>query len=159
MLDSFADRRRLSHSSCHETRSSILDRSGAAAVTDQKERAVPCGSCQACCRREWILLDPAAGDVIELYETEDVVNSRNGKTTKALAHKANGDCLYLGATGCTIHGYRPHLCRIFDCRVHYLNMMKKPPRERDRELREQFNVREMFTIGRDMLKKHPLVEE
>jgi Fe-S-cluster containining protein len=125
----------------------------------EKERIVPCGSCQACCRREWIILDPAAGDVIELYETEDVVDARTGKDAKALAHKTNGDCLYLGAAGCTIHSRRPQVCRSFDCRVHYLNMMKKPRREREQALRGAFNVRELFGIGRDMLKKYPIADE
>ena len=48
-------------------------------MTDAKERIVPCGTCQACCRREWIVLDPAAGDVIEIYETVEVVDPRSGR--------------------------------------------------------------------------------
>jgi len=33
-----------------------------------------------------------------------------------LAHKANGDCIYLDELGCSIHGRAPSLCRIADCR-------------------------------------------
>ncbi len=128
-------------------------------MTDAKERVVPCGSCQACCRREWIFLDAASGDVVEIYHTEEAIHPVTGKLAKALAHKANGDCIYLGATGCTIHGYRPHLCRIFDCRIHYLNLAKKPARERSVELRSAAKVRELYEVGRDMLNKFPIVEE
>lgn len=44
------------------------------------------------------------------YETESV----NGR--QVLAHKLNGDCVYLGPGGCSIYDRRPILCRAFDCR-------------------------------------------
>ena len=34
-----------------------------------------------------------------------------------LDHKSNGDCIYLGDTGCTIHARRPQMCRELDCRI------------------------------------------
>lgn len=135
----------------------MLARDGASAMTE-KERSVPCGSCQACCQREWIILDPAAGDVIELYETEDAIDPKSALPAKALAHKPNGDCFYLAPGGCSIHGHRPHMCRIFDCRVHYLNTVKMPASERQRQLRAHPNVKRIHEIGRAMLKKHPLIE-
>jgi hypothetical protein len=33
-----------------------------------------------------------------------------------LAHKPNGDCIYLDEHGCSIHGRAPSLCRVADCR-------------------------------------------
>jgi len=33
-----------------------------------------------------------------------------------IAHLPNGDCVYLGDNGCTIHGRAPALCRAADCR-------------------------------------------
>lgn len=33
-----------------------------------------------------------------------------------LAHKANGECVYLGKKGCTIHDRAPIVCKAFDCR-------------------------------------------
>ena len=128
-------------------------------MTDAKERLVPCGTCQACCRREWIVLDPAAGDVVEIYETVEVVDPRSGRAAEALAHQENGDCVYLGPEGCTIHSYRPRICRQFDCRVHYRSIAKKPAHERNQALRESPNLRELYEIGRAMQKKHPLAEE
>ena len=34
-----------------------------------------------------------------------------------IAHKPNGDCVYLGESGCTIHEKRPRMCREMDCRI------------------------------------------
>jgi Fe-S-cluster containining protein len=34
-----------------------------------------------------------------------------------LDHKPNGDCIYLGQTGCTIHEDKPLMCQRMDCRV------------------------------------------
>lgn len=75
---------------------------------------------------------------------------------KALAHKPNADCLYLGPEGCTIHAWRPNLCRIFDCRLYYQQERAKPRRERRRDLEAQFKARELFEIGRAMQAKHPV---
>jgi hypothetical protein len=33
-----------------------------------------------------------------------------------LAHKPNGECVYLNEQGCSIHGRAPSLCRTADCR-------------------------------------------
>lgn len=33
-----------------------------------------------------------------------------------LAHKENGDCIYLGVGGCSIHDRKPRMCREMDCR-------------------------------------------
>ncbi len=33
-----------------------------------------------------------------------------------LAHKPNGECVYLDKDGCSIHDHAPSLCRIADCR-------------------------------------------
>lgn len=124
----------------------------------QKAHIVPCGSCHACCREQWVFLDPAAGDIPELYDTVDVVDPKNGATVKALAHKPNGDCHYLGTDGCTIHDRAPATCQAFDCRLYYLGMMAKPRLIRKREIRDQFSAKELFEIGRDMQRKYPVNE-
>ena len=55
---------------------------------------VPCNGCTLCCQRD--LLFP--GHLM-------------------LAHKPNGDCIYLDREhGCTIHDCRPRMCREMDCR-------------------------------------------
>ncbi|MGB5831584.1 MAG: hypothetical protein WBG92_06280, partial [Thiohalocapsa sp.] len=34
-------------------------------------------------------------------------------------HKGNGDCVYLGESGCERHASAPQLCREMDCRLLY----------------------------------------
>jgi hypothetical protein len=72
---------------------------------------VPCNGCTLCCQ----------GDAVRL-EVEDM---KMGYRTEPhpyipgalmIAHKPNGDCVYLGAEGCTIHDRAPSLCRVADCR-------------------------------------------
>jgi hypothetical protein len=39
-----------------------------------------------------------------------------------IAHKPNGDCIYLAERGCSIHDRAPSLCKAADCRgvaAHY----------------------------------------
>jgi len=120
------------------------------------DRAVPCGACSFCCRKEWVLLSPEAGDVVELYETEAVFDPSRKRPGKALAHKPNGDCFYLGPGGCTIHSWRPSLCRSFDCRLYYLQELAKPRRERRREQETRFKAKELFEIGRALNAQFPV---
>ena len=66
-----------------------------------------------------------------------------------LATEANGQCVYLGATGCTIYDRRPLLCRSFDCREHYLIL---PRQDRDNLVRLGLSSRAVFNAGRARLK-------
>lgn len=77
-----------------------------------KTHEVPCGACQACCKRQLIILEPE--DDPFAYDC-DVIRGPNG-LLHSVKHKANGDCIYLGQMGCTIHGRAPAICRQFDCR-------------------------------------------
>ena len=65
-----------------------------------------------CCVADAIRLLP--GDDPTQYETEPhpVVAD-----ALMLAHKDNGECLYLGPTGCIIHDRKPIMCREMDCRL------------------------------------------
>jgi Fe-S-cluster containining protein len=62
-------------------------------------------------------------DAGEGYETEEL----GGVTV--LKHKANGDCVYLGESGCTIHGRAPVMCRVYDCREQYRRYSRGERRE------------------------------
>jgi Fe-S-cluster containining protein len=119
-------------------------------------RSVPCGSCQHCCRHEYVAVDPAEGDIVELYETIDVINPFTQQPQKALARKPNGDCLYLGAAGCTIHGRHPAACRRFDCRLVYLGLKKMPRVERRLQIREHHDMDALYEIGGRMQRAYPL---
>jgi len=75
-------------------------------------REVPCNGCTLCCER-WDLVRLMPGDDPALYQTE-----RHPFLEGALmlAHKPNGDCVYLTAAGCSIHDHSPQQCREMDCR-------------------------------------------
>lgn len=76
------------------------------------EDAIPCDGCTLCCHNDMVRLLP--GDDKFEYETEPhpVLAGE-----RMLAHKANGDCLYLGDKGCSIHDHKPQMCREMDCRI------------------------------------------
>ena len=122
----------------------------------EKNFGVPCGTCQHCCKHEWIIIDPAKGDVLELYDTTEIVNPINGQPAHALKHKDNGDCIYLSETGCTIHGRHTAICRAFDCRRFYLNMQSLPRAERRRQLKTIHRFQESFDIGKRMQDEFPV---
>lgn len=81
--------------------------------------AVPCDGCTACCHFDLVVLHPAEGDDPSQYQTVKAVHPLSGKPILALARQANGDCIYLGPQGCTIHDRAPLICREFDCRRWY----------------------------------------
>jgi hypothetical protein len=73
---------------------------------------VPCGGCKACCHRERIVLAPDETG----YVTEPALGPDVPGDARMLAHKPNGDCIYLGEQGCTIWESAPRVCQAFDCR-------------------------------------------
>ncbi len=71
----------------------------------------PCNGCTLCCRQDAIrLLDE---DDASTYATEP---HPAGGGLLMLAHKPNGECIYLEPNGCGIHDRAPSLCRSADCR-------------------------------------------
>ena len=80
-------------------------------MKELKTKFVPCNGCTLCCQ----------GDAIRLTEednAEDYLTEPHSYIPGALmlAHKPNGDCIYLNETGCSIHNRAPSLCRSADCR-------------------------------------------
>jgi len=67
-----------------------------------------------CCRGDAVRLLP--GDDAATYITEPHPHIRDALM---LAHKANGDCIYLTEAGCGIHERSPIMCREMDCRNVY----------------------------------------
>lgn len=70
-----------------------------------------CAGCRKCCIGDLIPLVP--GDHPTQYKTSLVEGVR------VLRHR-HGSCVYLGKSGCKIHGSAPQMCRAFDCRAYYL---------------------------------------
>ena len=75
-------------------------------------RKVPCNGCTLCCHKDAIRLLPE--DTVSLYNTEPHPYIPGGVM---LAHKPNGECVYLRENGCSIHDTAPVLCRSADCRT------------------------------------------
>ena len=74
-------------------------------------REVPCNGCTICCQGDAIRLQDE--DIVADYMT---VPHPYLKNIFMLAHKENGDCIYLSDSGCSIHDRAPSLCRTADCR-------------------------------------------
>ena len=74
-------------------------------------REVPCNGCTLCCQGDAIRLQPE--DDASQYLTEPHPYAAG---TLMLAHKPNGDCIYMTNSGCSIHDRAPLLCRAADCR-------------------------------------------
>lgn len=71
-----------------------------------------CAGCRTCCLGDTVALHP--GDNPAAYKTK-LVDGR-----RVLAKGKDGNCIYLGPKGCTIHGRQPQECRAFDCRKYAL---------------------------------------
>lgn len=84
---------------------------------------VPCNGCTACCKASLFKVSVFlhADEDAAAYKTVKV----DGDQRPALARAPNGDCVYLGQTGCTIWNvapFAPRECRGFDCRALYRDL-------------------------------------
>ena len=73
---------------------------------------VPCNGCTLCCHN----------DAVRILPHEDAMRWRTEPhpyhpLAVMLAHKPNGDCVYLGEHGCTIQSDKPQQCCEMDCRA------------------------------------------
>lgn len=76
-----------------------------------KTTFVPCNGCTLCCQGDAIRLTEEDNPSDYLTETHPYIAG-----ALMLAHKQNGDCIYLDEKGCSIHERAPSLCRSADCR-------------------------------------------
>lgn len=81
-----------------------------------------CDGCITCCIK----------DKVSLMPDEDPAGYRTVLVdgTHFLERNAEGNCVYLTPTGCSIHERRPFVCRRYDCRIFAMRMTKLPPLER-----------------------------
>lgn len=94
-------------------------------MTEIQTSIVPCNGCVTCCKKDNIFLMPEHGDDPTQYVTEPSRHPLSGVEGVMIAHKENGDCYYLGETGCTIYDKRPACCRAYDCRKNFLSFTKR----------------------------------
>lgn len=86
--------------------------------TNIKRADVPCGSCTLCCRT---LIVPLANEEFEKYDWAWITTREGKRLGRALQRRPNGECVYLGEQGCTIHDHAPHVCQTFSCSDLFLN--------------------------------------
>ena len=121
---------------------------------DKTARAdVPCAGCTLCCRRDALILHPEMGDDPTQYETVPTTHPLTGEPAEMLAHKPNGDCVYLDrSTGCTIHDRAPAICREFDCRAFYRRLVETSTRKDRRRMIERGLIsKSVLVAGRKRL--------
>jgi Fe-S-cluster containining protein len=87
-------------------------KSGNIKVNQPARKEVPCNGCTLCCQH----------DAIRLYKEDNAPDYLTEPHPffpgeLMLAHKPNGECIYLSENGCTIHHKAPLLCRVADCRI------------------------------------------
>jgi hypothetical protein len=107
---------------------------------------VPCGKCRLCCQT---MIVPLAKEEYENYAWAWVTTRSGERLGRALQRKPNGDCVYLGPDGCTIHATAPHVCQRFDCR----DLILKTDRVgRRKAIKSGELPKALFDRGREMLK-------
>jgi len=88
-------------------------------------RATPfsyaCGRCSRCCRNKGIMLNPY--EVLRLARNQGLSTTAfiarfTDRAGTRLAQRADGACVFLGATGCSVHADRPLVCRIYPLARH-----------------------------------------
>lgn len=104
------------------------------------QEKINCAGCTACCKNENLALYPEHGDNPEEYEVRLVKSPITGGVVFALKQKPNGDCIYLGSSGCTIYGRRPYACRRFSC-VRWLQNIGDEAFPRTRTEREAAEIK------------------
>lgn len=112
---------------------------------------VPCDGCKVCCVRETIILHPECGYVVASYDAAPIKNPITGATDMAIRHKPNGECVYLGDTGCTIWSRAPIICKEFDCRQLFARFTN-----RERKDLLKAGVLEKETLAAGKLRLHTL---
>lgn len=115
-------------------------------------RSVPCNGCRACCTHDLIVLHPEHGDDVTQYDTMLIDHPLTGEPCLALKHKPDDSCIYLGDTGCTIHGHAPVICKEFDCRLMYAHYSRA---DRRRLIADGFLDKAVMDAGRRLQKTLP----
>ena len=109
---------------------------------------VPCGKCRLCCQT---MIVPLSREEVESGEYLWAwITKRDGtRLGQALQRKPNGDCVYLGESGCTIHDRAPHVCRRFSC----MDLILKTDRAgRRKAIKSGELPKSLFDRGRELLK-------
>jgi uncharacterized protein len=89
------------------------------AVRGERESAVPCGTCTACCTSsQFIHIEPDETDTLAQIPNELLFPApRLPRGHVLLGYDQRGHCPMLIENQCSIYDDRPRTCRTYDCRV------------------------------------------
>jgi len=112
---------------------------------------VACDGCTLCCRSgELITLcdedTPPPGG----YQTMVVgdVGGPEGRVFEVLA-QVDGRCVYVTASGCSIHRWAPMVCKVFDCAGLYVSKTRRQRRVMEARDRSGY-VKALYARGREL---------
>jgi hypothetical protein len=120
---------------------------------------VPCGTCDACCRHDYIPVNPAEEPAERLAHL-DLMPDPKGHLE--LRHRDDGACIHLGEAGCTVYEHRPSLCRLYDCRANAALGLRLKPVFGDYEPAWHFRVEtteDKILVGATNLVKYLYVQQ
>ena len=130
------------------------EHSAAQALHEMREATglydVPCNGCTRCCH----------GDAVRILQHEDASRWLTEPHdwmpgARMLAHKPNGDYVYLGERGCTRQDDKPQMCREMDCRL----IAKSVTWTQARKLAQSGRMRiEIWLRGRELLRSNVGIE-
>lgn len=93
---------------------------------------IACAGCRKCCLGDTITL--VEGDDPSSFKTRPSTSVFPGSIGRELRKGKDGNCIYLGKSGCQIYAGRPRMCREFDCRTYALRVTAMSPDDRGSRL-------------------------
>jgi len=126
---------------------------------------VPCGTCQKCCKNEAIVLTDEDSPLQYGIDNLQLASGPRGdEELVILKQRPNGDCILLGEKGCTVWPNHPAMCKKYDCRVRYMELMAMTRQGRKIWAKSSVTstadskkyLKELLDVGREMLDKHPI---
>jgi Fe-S-cluster containining protein len=87
-----------------------------------KDVRVPCGTCNACCRSSYLLVEVTESERADFPEAVPVPDDKVSSCSSPwmLPKKADGSCVHLKEGKCSVYAKRPQSCRSYDCRFDLL---------------------------------------
>jgi len=90
-----------------------------AALRGERDAAVPCNGCTACCRSaQFVAIEPDETETLARIPAELLFPAPlRPPGHVVMGYDARGHCPMLVDDRCSIYEHRPRTCRMYDCRV------------------------------------------
>lgn len=107
----------------------------------------PCDGCRRCCIRDMVRILPH--EDASQWKTQPHP-APQFKGHFMLAHKKNGECIYLTENGCGNYDNRPQQCKEMDCRLIYQSVTYTTIRKAGNRMVA------MWRKGKELINTHPI---